>query len=302
MEILDAGKTYNGGRPPASILFGSVEIANFYRDRPAQTILGAEQKAWFLERLRSSKATWKIWGNTTATLDMRADLQNLPQGLTQPWPGRDYAISPMGDHGSAYVERGEIYDFVQANRIDGFVTVAGDRHSFWAGLAAKTLPPKPFVPVGIAFVTGSISAPGLVEALEHALPKDHPLRSLYVGQGPHDQAPQPTVNLLLRHGVRSCLEYAKSGDIGKARALSNLELSPHLSFVDMGGHGYAVVHATSEFIETEFVCIPRPLEHSEHADGGALRYRVKFRTALWKNTETPKLLMQILEGDPKFSI
>jgi alkaline phosphatase D len=57
MEILDAGKTYNGGRPPASILFGSVEIANFYRDRPAQTILGAEQKAWFLERLRSSKAT-----------------------------------------------------------------------------------------------------------------------------------------------------------------------------------------------------------------------------------------------------
>lgn len=302
MEILDAGKTYNGGRPPASIRFGSVEIANFYRDRPAQTILGAEQKAWFLERLRSSQATWKIWGNTTATLDMRADLQNLPQGLTKPWPGRDYAISPMGDHGSAYMERGEIYDFVQSNGIDGFVTVAGDRHSFWAGLAAKTLPPKPFVPVGIAFVTGSISAPGLVEALEHALPKDHPLRLLYVGQGPNDHAPQPTVNLLLRHGVRSCLEYAKSGDIEKARALSNLELSPHLSFVDMEGHGYAVVHAASEFIETEFVCIPRPLEPSEHADGGALRYRVKFRTARWKNTETPKLQMQILEGDPKFSI
>jgi alkaline phosphatase D len=301
MEILDAGRTYNGGRPPASIRFGNVEIENFWKDRPAQTILGAEQKAWFLERLRNSKAIWKIWGNTTATLDMRADLQNLPQGK-KPWPVNGYATSPLGDHGTAYVERGEIYDFVEANGITGFATVAGDRHSFWAGLAAKSLPPKPFVPVGIAFVTGSISAPGIVEALEYALPKDHPLRSLYVGQGPGDHTPQPTLNLLIRHGVRSCFEYLQTGEIAKARALSNPDLSPHVSFVDMGGHGYSVVHAASEFIETEFVCIPRPLERSDRPNGGPLAYRAKFRTRLWKNGEAPKLQMQILEGDPKFSV
>ena len=302
MEILDAGRTYNGGRPPESIRFGAAEIANFCKDCPPQTILGAEQKAWFLERLRDSKATWKIWGNTTATLDMRADLQNLPQGNTKPWPGAGYATSPLGDHGTAYVERAEIYDFVQANRITGFATVAGDRHSFWAGLAAKTLPPKPFDPVGIAFVTGSISAPGIIEALEHSLPKDHPLRALYLGQSPGDHNPQPTLNMLIRHGVRSCLEYAHSGDIAKARALSNPDLSPHLSFVDMGGHGYSVIRATSEFLETEFVCIPRPIERSDRADGGALSYRVKFRTPLWKNGESPKLEMKILAGDPKFSV
>ena len=110
------------------------------------------------------------------------------------------------------------------------------------------------------------------------------------------------MNLLIRHGVRSCLEYAKSGDIAKARALSNPDLSPHLSFVDMGGHGYSVVHASSEFIETEFVCIPRPLERSDRADGGVLNYRVRFRTSLWKNGERPKLQVRILEGDPKFSV
>jgi alkaline phosphatase D len=301
MEILDAGRSYDGGRPPQTIRFGSVEIANFCKDRPAQTILGAEQKTWFLERLRSSKATWKVWGNTTATLDMRADFQNLPQPNL--WPGSGFATAPMGDHGSAYVERGEIYDFVRANKITGFATVAGDRHSFWAGLAAKTLPPKPFVPVGIAFVTGSISAPGVVEALEHSLPKDHPLRPLYIGQGPvGGHAPEPTMNLLIRHGVRSCLEYAQSGDIAKARALSNPDLSPHLSFVDMGGHGYSVVHVTSEFLETEFVCIPRPVERIQRPDGGALSYRVRFRSDLWKDGEAPKLQMQILEGDPKFSM
>jgi alkaline phosphatase D len=63
-----------------------------------------------------------------------------------------------------------------------------------------------------------------------------------------------------------------------------------------------VVHATSEFIETEFVCIPRPIERSDRPDGGVLNYRVRFRTALWKNGGPPKLQMQILEGDPKFSV
>src|SRR6267142_2593272 len=115
------------------------------------------------------------------------------------------------------------------------------------------------------------SSPGLVEALEHSLPQDHPLRALYLGRGPHDDGPRPTVNMLLRHGVQSCLEYVRTGDAERARTLSNAELSPHVSFVDMGGHGYAVVSATSTAIETEFVCIPRPLERSTREDVGPLR-------------------------------
>jgi alkaline phosphatase D len=302
MEVLDAGRSYNSGHPPASIRYGSLTVPNFRKDAPAQTILGAEQKEWFLERLRKSRATWKIWGNTTATLDMRADPQNLPPGLTRPWPGSGYAGFGGGDHSSAYVERGEIYDFVHEHGITGFATIAGDRHSFWAGLAAKSLPPKSFKPVGIAFVVGSISAPGMVEAIEHGFPKEHPLRPLFLGQAPGDGAPQPTVNMLLRHGVRSCLEYANSGDLDKARAASNPDLSPHLSFVDMGGHGYAVVRATSTRFETEFVCIPRPLERSHRADGGPLLYRARFHASSWQTGGSPKLNAQITEGNPRFSI
>jgi alkaline phosphatase D len=299
MEMVDAGRIYKDGHPPATLRFGAVEIPNFRRDQPPQTILGIEQKAWFLDRLRRSRATWKIWGNTTATLDMRADPQNLPAGVTKPWPGTGYAGFGGGDHSTAYVERGEIYDFVRTHGITGFATVAGDRHSFWAGLAAKALPPASFEPVGVAFVTGSISAPGMVEALEYNLPKDHPLRGLYVGSSDH---PQPTVNMLLRHGVRSCLEYARSGDVEKARALSNPDLSPHVSFVDMGGHGYSVVRASSDAFETEFVCIPRPVERSASEDGGPLNYRVRSRARLWKKGEAPKLEVKVLEGDPKLSL
>jgi len=300
-EILDAGRTANGGKPPATIRFGDKDVANYRKDKPAQTILGATQKKWFLDRLKTSNATWKIWGNTTGTLDWRADPQNLPAGLTKPWPGAGYAGFGGGDHGSAYVERAQIYDFVANEGITGFATVAGDRHSFWAGLAAKALPPQKFEPVGIAFVTGSISAPGLVESLEHKFPKDHPLRPLFVADrgGPK---PEPAVNMLLRHGVRSCLEYSKSGDIGKARALSNPDNAPHLRFIDMGGHGYTVVRASADAFETEFVCIQRPVESNTAADGGALVYRVKHHAPLWKKGEAPQLEQHIIEGDPKLSI
>ena len=234
------------------------------------------RKRWFLEKLSTSKATWKIWGNTTGTLDMRADPQNLPAGVGKPWPGAGYAGFGGGDHSGAYVERTEIYDFVRDHRITGFATVAGDRHSFWAGYAAKALPPAKFEPVGIAFVTGSISAPGMVEAIEHSFPKEHPLRPLFLGQAAGDAKPQPTVNMMLKHGVKSCLEYVKTGDVAAARAVSNPDNAPHVSFVDMGGHGYSVVRVTSDAIETEFVCIPRPLERSASDDGGPLRYRARF--------------------------
>ncbi len=302
MEILDAGRAYAGGHPPAVIRFGDAEIPNFRKDQPPQTILGAEQKAWFLERLRTSKATWKIWGNSLGTLDWRVDPQNLPTGLTKPWPGSGYAGFGGGDYSAAYLERAEIYDLVRDQGITGFATVAGDRHSFWAGLAAKALPPHPFEPIGIAFIAGSISAPGLVEAHEHSFPKNHPLRPLFLSEQSDGEKLVPTVNMLLRHGVRSCLEYHQSRDAKKARVLSNADLSPHLSFVDMGGHGYATVRISADLFETEFVCIPRPLERSDRRDGGPLRYRVTHRARLWSKGEHPRLEQQIVEGDPGLAI
>ena len=303
MEMIDGGREYNGGQPPDAISVGDKKVVNTRKDKPAQTILGAEQKKWFLEQLRNSKATWKIWGSTTATLVMRADAQNIPPGVVATaWPVAGYASFGDADVSGAYHERAEIYDFIRQHEITGFATVAGDRHSFWAGLSAKSLPPKAFDPVGVAFVTGSISAPGAVEAMEHQIKKDAPLRALFVGQGPGDSGPQPTINMLVRHGVRSCLEYAKSGDVQKARQLSNPDVSPHVSFVDMGGHGYAVVHAAVDRLETEFVCVPRPVVRHEQPDGGPLLYRVRHTAKVWRKSERPKLEQAVVEGNPAFSI
>src|SRR5689334_13339784 len=218
MIALDAGRAFDGGNPPAELAFGDTRIPNPRKDSPPRTILGTRQKQWFMDQLRRSAATWKIWGNSMGALDLRADPQNLPDGLIkQKWPADTFAQIGSGDFGSAYHERGEIYDLVRDSKITGFAIVSGDRHSFWAGYAAALLPPAKFEPVGISFVGASLASPGTMEAFEHRLPKDHPLRSLFLADRPvrtegapgvHEAKPEWTYNMLLKHGVRSCLEYA----------------------------------------------------------------------------------------------
>jgi alkaline phosphatase D len=300
MEIVDGGRDYAGGKPPATIAIGEKTIPNFRKDEPAYTVLGREQKAWLKARLTGSTATWKIWGATNGTLDVRTDAQNLPAGfIKQPWMGKDFGTFPGVDFSRAFAERAEIYDLVRDRKVSGFVTVSGDRHSFWAGYAAPRLPPAGFAPVGLSFITGSISAPGLGEAAEYFKPSA--VLPLYVRK-PAGGEPEHTINLTIKRGVRSALEYAASGDIAKARALTNPDVAPHLEFVDMAGHGYAVVSAGPDAIDTEFVCIVRPITRATTPDGGPLRYRVSHRADLWRPGTPPKLEQRVLEGDAKLSV
>jgi len=299
MQILDGGRGFNGGNPPEDVRFNDAHVPNPQRNAPPQTILGATQKAWFKDKLKSSTAAWKIWANSLGALDERADPQNLPPGLTkESWP-KDGAYANLGggDFGTAYVERAEIYNLVRDAKITGFAIVSGDRHSFWAGYATAELPPGKFEPVGLSFIGASLASPGVMEAYEHNLPKDAPLRPLFLADRQGQEKPDWTFNMLLKHGVRSCLEYAKSFDLKRARSLSNPDLAPHLEFVDLGGHGYAKVRLSADAMRTEFVCIPRPIARSERSDGGPIRYRVLHTAALWKSGERPQLRTSVLEGD-----
>ena len=301
-QVLDGGRAFNGGKPPAELAFAEGRIANPQKDAPPQTILGATQKAWFKDQLRKSKATWKIWGNSEGALDERIDPQNLPAGmLPKPWPAGFVNASP-GDYGAAWTERSEIYDLIRDAKITGFAIVSGDRHSFWAGYATSQLPPGKFEPVGLSFVGASLSSAGAMEALEHRPRDKFPLRQLYLVDRPGAAKPDWTYNMTVKHGVRSSLEYAKSFDLDRARALSNPELAPHLEFIDAGGHGYAKVRLTGDEMRTEFVCIPRPITRSSSPDGGPLRYRVVHTAKLWAPGERPKLEQQVLEGDVGLSI
>ena len=302
MIALDAGRAADGGNPPATLTFRDATIPNPRKDSEPRTILGVEQKAWFKDQLKRSTATWKIWANSLGALDIRIDPEHIPTNMVDKrWPTNTFGILRTDEWGAAYHERGEIYDLIRDEKITGFAIVSGDRHSFWAGYAAAKLPPAKFEPVGVSFVGASLVSPGAMESFEHGFKKDRTMRPLYLADRP-DGSFAWTYNLLLKHGVRSALEYGKSFDLEKARALSNPALAPHLEFFDAGGHGYATVRLSGDEMRTEFVCIPRPIARSERPDGGPLRYRVVHAAKLWQPGERPQLSQQLLEGDAGLSI
>ncbi|HWE47188.1 MAG TPA: alkaline phosphatase D family protein [Caulobacteraceae bacterium] len=297
IEILDAGKRYDGGKPPETIAFGGQQIPNLRRDAEPMTMLGVKQKVWFLDRLGKSKAAWKIWGNPEGSLDWRVDFQNLPPELGLKWPGAGFATMGGDDWSGYFAERAEILDFVKTRKIGGFVSVAGDRHAFFAGVHSKSLPPRDFEPVALDFVGASISSPGLGESITYNAPKDSPIRAVYV-YAPADGAPvRSAADFTVRHGVRSALELQRTHDREAALKLRNPDLSPHLSFLDSGAHGYAVVTAAPDTIDVEFVSIPRPLIRNTAPGGGPIAYRVAHRAALWAPGEAPKLVRTKEEGE-----
>jgi alkaline phosphatase D len=296
VEILDAARAYNGGHPPETIRFNGVDQPNPRKQMPPQSMLGAGQKAWFLDQLRASTAPWKIWGNSVGMLDWRVDFQNLPADVGPRWPTTGYAQLGDDDWSAYHYERAEILDFIKREGITGVATICGDRHAFSAGVVSSSLSPGHFDPVVPEFITGSISAPGLFEATEYALPKNHPLQAIYLYK-PSPEAPaQPAINFSMMHGVRASLALQRTGDVRRALAERNPELAPNLSFVDVGGHGYSVVRVSGEELEVEFICIPRPLEHNERIDGGPVVYRVAYRVKHWKRGDIPRLERTAFEG------
>jgi alkaline phosphatase D len=297
-EIMNYGRHYNNDDPPNTIRFNGKDIPNPTKDVHAQTYLGRDQRHWFLEKLKASDARWKIWGHTFGTMEVRSDYQNLPGELGSKWP-KDAGYAVIDNR--FLRDKDEIFDFILDQKITGLCVVAGDRHAFHAGLASKALPPKKYQPVGVEFITGSLSQQTLFEVLEVTMAKDNPKRVLHLIDQP-DGKVIPSMNVTAKHGVLSTLKLKETGDMVQARAVSNPNVAPHLSLIDYGGHGYGLVTATSDQLSTEFVCIPRPLERSERADGGPLTYRVVHRTSLWKAGETPKLEQEILEGNPQYSI
>jgi alkaline phosphatase D len=296
IEVLDAGRAANDGLAPRTIQFAGADVPNPRVDESANSMLGGAQKAWFFDRLTKSTAPWKLWGNSVAMMDWRTDCSNVPAETGAHWPTTGYGQLGDDDWSGFRTERGEIFDFVRAHGITGFVSLAGDRHSFQAGVLSHSLPPKEYVPVGAEFVTGSISAPGIYEAVEYAIPHDHPLHALYVYEDANKRN-RPAINVTLMHGVRSSIELQRTHDPRAALAASNPDVAPHLSFMDAGGHGYATVRVTADTLEVEFVAIPRPVDRIVAEDGGPLAYRVIHRVALWRQGATPHVERTRAEGE-----
>jgi alkaline phosphatase D len=123
-------------------------------DDPGRTMLGAAQKAWFLDALGRSRATWKVVANQLMMMAL-----DVPAG------------NPLNpDQWDGYVaERREILLSIQRRGIRDVSFVTGDIHTFFAGRVTpdgRQLPggllPQP---VATEFVGGSITSKGIADTL-----------------------------------------------------------------------------------------------------------------------------------------
>lgn len=116
-----ANPYYGGGKENPGCWFdfsqGDVDFimldCRYYRENPKEvddpSMLGEYQKAWLLEKLKSSTATFKIIASSV------------------PWakgtkPGSDDTWDGFPN------EREEIFTFIEENKIDGVVLISADRH------------------------------------------------------------------------------------------------------------------------------------------------------------------------------
>ena len=140
------GSNEEGGR---YFSFGCSELGDSSR-----SMLGANQHAWFVDQLTSTKATWKLWANEVMLMQLK--LGPLYVDLDQ-WDGYQQ-------------ERNSILNVVKHGDIKNFVALTGDLHTFLAGYL-KTDFDNPFESnVGVELMVGSITSANLCEEIVSALP------------------------------------------------------------------------------------------------------------------------------------
>jgi len=111
---------YAGGQDQPGCWFdfsiGDVDFfmldGRYYRDDPKNenpSMLGPAQKKWLFEKLRSSEATFKVLASPVPWA------YGAKPGSRDPWQGYK-------------TEREQIFSFLEANRIDGVILIAADRH------------------------------------------------------------------------------------------------------------------------------------------------------------------------------
>jgi len=152
----DAGKTLALGRP--------------------SSILGSTQAQWWKDRMSSTGATWKVWGNEVM-------LNRLWVDLTQLAPPPYNAVYVVNcDAWDGYpTHKAELMGFLKANNVQNVVAITGDLHAFQCGVVRDTPDPATGTPVLVDFVSAGISSSSFYSYLK-AGAAGTPLASLVATQ------------------------------------------------------------------------------------------------------------------------
>jgi alkaline phosphatase D len=210
------------------------------------TLLGAKQKAWFLDAVKKSTASWKIWGNEVQMYQMSlrlSDLPSIPDFVS-------YTAYVNCDQWDGYrSERAEILQSLTDAGVKDLVVCTGDIHAFFASEIHIDFDNPAPKPVAVEYVTAGISSGSLPSLVAKMVPS----------------AAQPIANY-----------FVAGADAGL------LASNPHLRYSDTNGYGFTLVDVDATRVEVNFVKLADPVK-KEYT---GIIAQQKFRTDRGSNTVT----------------
>jgi alkaline phosphatase/alkaline phosphatase D len=199
-------------------------VAGVAMRHPDRSAMGAEQRAWFFDTMRSSTARWRLFANPSVLSSTwnpaPPDDAELAQAML-----KLKLVDPDGsgqmdhDQWEGYpAERGALLDLL--DELDDVVVLSGDIH---VGLAAE-LHRDPWT---------SIDSPVAVELVSPSV----------TSQNLDDKLGYPA---------------------GGSRAVADrfVEASPHVHWADFDGHGYVLVDLDREQLRASWWCVDDVLTRS----------------------------------------
>lgn len=291
VEIADAGNAYDNGNPPATLPWGDGTVANPAKSRPPGSMLGPEQRAWFMESIKASTAKWKIWANALPLMPMRLDMSSVPF--------TDYEDSIFNIDGWAGYphEVDTLMRLLETAGIAGVVSLSGDHHMHGAGTVQRSTTDAQAKPVAVDFTVAAASSSPIFEDLVAAAQSDHPDFATLVFREAGSRL-EPTWNITMLQGVLAAYAYAKTGSQAAADWLGPNNANPGLRFVDTTINGYGLASVDSEEMQVQLVAMQDCRAAFEQPP--AIAYSARFRLPLWRAGEAPQLAGPEFDGDPPF--
>jgi alkaline phosphatase D len=134
-----------------------------FEDFEKPTMLGDEQKQWFLDAMKSSTATWKFWGSETQVVQMVLDLSGFD--LPADFKGVYYFTVDQWD--GFRTERRELVEALAGT--PNVVVITGDIHGFYAAEIHPDPDAPGEVPVMVEYVTSGISSSPVQQIAQSAV-------------------------------------------------------------------------------------------------------------------------------------
>lgn len=216
----------------------------------SERLMGDVQRAWFLDTMQRSEATWKVWCNEFCLLAKVVDVRpfdRLPDALRQ----RFYLSTE--DWAGAMNERDALIDALADT--PNVVAITGDIHAFFASAPFVRADPSRRIP---EFVTSSISTGTFERLLLLRANSDPDLRA----------AGAAALALLVGDLLRD----------------PDTRPNPELAHARINAHGYAVVELDDDAMRVNFTAFPQNLSIEDlpvevaRDDATVLRDRFEVRS------------------------